>query len=108
MESLRQALAGGAAAGVGIMTGRGAGEARSGGGGLRGPAPVGDFPARAAPGSAAQLRERPGGPDCAGRAGTTPETLFETRGYAGLQGPWDGSAGDGLTPDNYCYRAPIG
>ena len=121
MESLRQALAGGAAAGVGTMTGRGAGEARSGGGGLRGPAP----------GSAAQLRERPGdtawdrppeggakrgaggtarpgGPDCAGRAGTTPETLFTTSGYAGLQGLWDGSARDGLTPDNCCYRAPIG
>ena len=104
MESLRQALAGGAAAGVGTMTGCGAGQARSGGGGLRGPVPVGDIPARARRGSTAC----PGGPDCAGRTGTTPETHVKTSGYAGLQAARDGSARDGLTPDNCCYRAPIG
>lgn len=103
MDSLRQALARGAAAGVGTMTGRGAGEARSGGGGLRGPVPVGDIPDRARRGSTA----RPGGPDCAGRAGTTPETIVKTSGYAGLQAARDGSARDGLTPDNCCYRASI-
>ena len=103
MESLRRALARGAAAGVGTMTGCGAGEARSGGGGLRGSVPVGDIPARARRGSTAC----PGGPDCAGRTGTTPETHVKTSGYAGLQAARDGSARDGLTPDNCCYRAPI-